>query len=250
MSAMRAKKILWLGLALGLVLGPEAGRAGPRKSYQVQDPVYCHTGAGCPRLLSIAVRHARAWCTSEGGVKVGGQKSDYRCEQRGMQCVVSGEIECLGRVDPRAAPGRPGVEKPAVTCLDPGCRTHLDPGPGRQEQGVHACAEDQVLVGLRARSDDLVCARLGFTAVESQLYSGSRRGGLLACPAGLYLRGASWDRSVLLCSRAERKPGRESLVEAEPLGGLLLCDALGAEAPRVVTAIAADGASILCAPID
>jgi hypothetical protein len=237
MSAMRAKTILCLGLALGLVLGPEVGRAGPRKSYQVQDPVYCHTGAGCPRLLSIAVRHARAWCTSEGGVKVGGQKSDYRCEQRGMQCVVSGEIECQGRVDPRAAPGRPGVEKPAFTCLDPGCRTRLDPGPGRQEQGVHACA-------------DLVCARLGFSALESQLHSGSRRGGLLACPAGLYLRGASWDRSVLLCSRAERKPGRESLVEAEPLGGLLLCDALDAETPRVVTAIAADGASILCAPID
>jgi hypothetical protein len=55
-------------------------------------------------------------------------------------------------------------------------------------------------------------------------------------------------RSAVFAFGAQARAG--SRIEAERLGGLLLCDALDAPKPRVVTAISPDGTAVLCAPLD
>lgn len=195
----------------------------------------CEMRQGCGQLKNTAVSHARSFCVAEGGVKRGERTGDYTCEQRGVYCVVRGQIECWGRFDPTKAPGEeprstqlggpplPGASRPSV-CLDAECSNYVDYSPGHREQGVHACRADYAMVGVGGATGDIVCRRQSARFIESLLDVDTVRNGLRACPVGQVMIGLSDDRSRLLCARFDAEIGSE-IVQRERLElGLQVCE--------------------------
>ncbi len=230
-----------------------AAYAGPSKQYSVQQTTRCAYVSGCPRLRANAASHARGWCTEEGGVKRGGRRRDFRCEQRGIYCVVSGRIECNGKLDARSVPGRPDAStspapRPSKTCLDLDCSRYVDHAPGRREQGAHACPPGHALVGVAGRGGDIVCRRLGTAPLESRLDEGTQRSEMHACPVGMLARGVSDGHGVLLCTRVDADLGREVSQDETGNLGLQVCDERHGEA-YYVTGIDGARSALLCAPL-
>jgi len=242
-----------------LALASPAGAAGPSKDYVVQTTTGCVMVNGCRHQRQVAVGHARQFCQAEGGVKKGDRTSEYRCEQRGMVCVITGRIECHGRVDPTSAPGKdlaappPGGtvqsgERKAPVCLDAACESFVDYAPGHREQGVHACRAGYAMKGVGGATGDIVCRRQSARFVESMIDLATERHGLHTCPPGQVMIGLSDDRSRLLCARFAAKVGGE-IVQKERLElGLQVCDERDG-VPYFLTGIDGARRAISCAPV-
>jgi hypothetical protein len=244
----RATLLLLLAASIWL---PGAAAAEPTLEYRVQEPIYCAYAAGCPRLRRNAVSHARTFCQEEGGLQKGERLRDFRCTQSGIYCVVTGRIECNGRIDPTQVPGVPGGgaaprEPPTTTCLDAECTRFVDHAPGHRELGVHACRSGFVMIGLSGEGNDLVCEALHSPRHETRIEGGTARQGLLACPPGQFLIGVSEDRSRLLCASLGRRPGRERVQDETGNLGLQVCEQ-DADQPVFLTGIDAAREKLLCA---
>jgi hypothetical protein len=248
-----------LALFALLLLGLPAGAAGPSKDYVAQTSTRCVMVNGCRHQRNVAVGHARQFCQAEGGVKKGDRTSDYRCEQRGIVCVITGRIECHGRVDPTGAPGenlqvpspggtlQSGARKPPV-CLDAECESFIDYAPGHREQGVHACRGGYAMTGVGGATGDIVCRRQPARFVESMIDLSTVRHGLHTCPSGQVMIGLSDDRSRLLCARFAAKVGGE-IVQKERLElGLQVCEERNG-VPYFLTGIDGARRAISCAPV-
>jgi len=255
--AARCGGTRWLGAALLAVvalLGAARGEAGPAKEYRVQEPVLCASGQGCPRMLRNAVDHAGQYCQAEGGVLDGGSKRDFRCEQRGIYCVVTGRIECRGRFDPRQPPGQSRAEDrtpPARTrtCLDAACDRFVSHAPGPQEQGTHACPAGFWAAGVSGTGNNLVC-QAGPRAVEApRIDTATRREGLRACPPGMLLRGVDADRTRLLCAPPAARVGGERVQDESGNLGLQVCTGPDGDyaASELLTGVDVAREKILCA---
>lgn len=244
--------------ALGVLALP-AGATGPSKDYVAQTSTRCVMVSGCRHQQKVAVGHARQFCQAEGGVKKGDRTSDYRCEQRGIVCVITGRIECQGRVDPTRPPGQDllvpppggavqsGEGKPPV-CLDAECNSFVDYAPGHREQGVHACRAGYAMTGVGGATGDIVCRRQSARFVESVIDLATVRHGLHTCPSGQVMIGLSDDRSRLLCARFAAKVGGE-IVQKERLElGLQVCEERDG-VPYFLTGIDGARRAISCAPV-
>jgi len=248
----RAGPALLLAL-LALAAPARTARAEPAKTYRVQETTRCAYAQGCARMLGNAVSHARSFCQAEGGVKKGGSKRDFACEQRGIYCVVSGRIECNGRLDPTRAPAPSGFEtsrpiESPPTCLDAGCNKYVDHAPGRREDGLHACPPTHAMAGIAARGGDIVCQALPGEVLESARERGTERRHMRACPQGWLLRGISDDRSELLCSKPAQQVGSEGVQREAGDRGLQICaDERGQ--PRYLAGVDGGRQALLCAPV-
>lgn len=245
-----AGRALGLGLCLVLVhaLVPASLDAMPRKDYREMQTTRCVYTTGCPRMLRAAISHARDFCRNEGGVRRGDVKRDFRCQQQGIYCVVTGVIECNGRIDPTLPPGgeRPLAEWRTTTCLDATCDRYIDHAPGYAEQGVHACRPGFAMVGLSADGGDLVCQGVPSAHAETRVDVDGWRDDLRACPRGQYMIGASGDRSRLLCAAPEGGLGGE-VVQTEPYAqGLQVCQDLDGR-PAYLVGIDPARKRLLCA---
>jgi hypothetical protein len=216
-----------------LAIAPTAA-AGPSKDHTTQRPIRCEINRGCNQMRNTAVGYARSFCQAEGGVLRGELRSDYSCEQRGINCVLRGRIECRGRIDPRQVPGQggpppepgapplPGASRPSV-CLDADCDSYVDYAPGHREQGVHACRAGFAMTGVGGATGDIVCGRQVARFMESTIDLDTARNGLHACPPEQLMIGLSDDRSRLLCARFSAKVSGE-IVQRERLElGLQVC---------------------------
>jgi hypothetical protein len=236
--------------------------AEPSQEYKVQESIRCSYGNGCPRMLRNAMSRATQFCQSEGGVRRGNRRSDFRCEQRGIYCTVSGRIECVGRLDPsggassstapRTSSGfdlLPSGQPPDRTCLDLQCSRYIDHGSGTVEQGVPACDPGFAMVGLSGRGSDFMCARLDTPVLETVLDTETQRAGKHACPPGMFARGIDDRRTTLLCSRCGATPGSEIVVSAPDDQGIQVCNE---DPERTLYVTGVDGAreGLLCAPAE
>ena len=226
---MRLRVAVWMVLSILWLPAASAQADKLRKQYVSQEPTTCIYAYGCRRMQSMAVGHARMFCQADGGVERGTRQGDYKCEQRGMNCVITGEIVCRGRVDPTWAPGAPGAEnaKPAAprqTCLDEACNRYLEDVPGHEEQGIHACREGAAMVGLSGMGSVIVCETLPAAVVESKLDESTQRGGMHVCPKGQLMRGVSEDRSTLLCARVEGRVRDERAQDESNQIGIQACE--------------------------
>ena len=253
---MRSQPV-WLAVATAaLVLVAARAGALPAKEYRVQESTRCSYGQGCPRMLRNAVSHAEQFCQAEGGVLLGGNRRDFRCEQRGIYCVVTGRIECRGRLDPTHVPAPAGVDLPepsqqARTCFDSGCNRFVSHAPGDQEQGTHACPFGYLVVGVSAIGNDLVCQEFPKPVRETRVEREERRSGLLACPRGMAVRGVDEARDALLCAKLDADFGDESVQDERDNRGLQVCDEPEPdEGPaRFVTGLDAERTRLMCAPV-
>jgi len=249
----RGALLLSMALTLGSTVVPSATRAEPSMAYRVQEPTYCVRIDGCPRLRRNAVNRARNFCQAEGGVKKGERNRDFNCQQSGIYCVVTGRIECKGRLDPTAVPGVPGSgsarpTRREVTCLNPDCSRFVDHAPGHREEGVHACRAGFVMIGISGLGLDLVCQALESPRLETRIDASTTRQGLLACPAGQFLVGVSEERSHLLCAQLEQRAKREHLQDESGNLGLQVCE-LDDEQPVFMTGLGGARDKILCATL-
>jgi hypothetical protein len=240
---------------LGVSGPPLASAAGPVRQYRIQETTRCMNWQGCPRMLRNAVDHANQFCRGEGGVLKGDQRRDYRCEQRGVYCVVTGRIECRGRFDPTRVPG--GADPPPTpprtrTCLDTECTRFVSHAPGEQERGLHACPPGYLLAGVSGAGYNLVCQALPSPPLESRIERDTRREGLVACPSGSVARGVSEDRTTLLCERLGASVSHERVQDEGDYLGLQVCtDAQGDyDARRFVTGVDPDRKRLLCADVE
>jgi hypothetical protein len=221
-----------LGLLAASTLSAPA-QALPTKEYRVQEPTRCSHGRGCGRMLRNAVNQARTFCQAEGGVLRGERTRDFRCEQRAIYCVVSGRIECHGRLDPRDSIEKTlGLPIPTETkraqpdgrtCLDANCARYIDHAPGRREEGLHACPNGHAMIGMSGRGYDIVCQVMERPILESRPDRDTLRTGMHACPVGWLMRGMSDDLSVLLCSRLREKLGAEIAQDETDNYGMQVC---------------------------
>jgi len=247
-------------LALALILvaaGPAT--AEPSKEYRDSTTTRCVMArGGCRELKSIAVGRARSFCTAEGGVKVGAQQSDFRCEQRGINCVITGRIECNGRIDPRKPPmpsgftsrtgeSTTGRATRGPTCLDAECTSFVDYAPGHREQGMHACRDGYAMTGVGGATGDIVCRKLKARAIETRPDRSTVRFGMRTCPSGMLVRGLADDRSALLCTRYQADLGAEFVQKEELNHGLQVCEEMQGE-PHYLTGIDGAREGIVCAP--
>lgn len=241
--------LFWLAIAAG------AAEALPAKEYRAQENTRCMEWRGCPRLLRNAVSHAERFCREEGGVLRGGNNRDFRCEQRGIYCVVTGRIECRGRLDPTRRPGdaggAAGDAQRARTCLDEGCRRFVSHAPGEIERGTHACPAGHLVAGVSGAGNNLVCQAVPRPALETIVETANRRMGLLACPPGMVVRGVSEDRTRLLCVRASLAVGEERVQDESGFLGLQACTDEQGEysAQRLLTGVDPERQKILCATV-
>jgi hypothetical protein len=249
MTAPRA--LLVLG-AIWTIAGPGVGiaSAGPTKAYRSSEPVPCHYARGCRQMRKNATMHAKRWCQAEGGVERGASPTDYTCRQSDIQCIITGKIECKGRLDPTKGPGgqQGGSGSPSKqkTCLNEDCNRYIDHARGHQEQGTHACMKGFAMVGLSGMGDEIVCETLQSPVLETLVDEDTMRVKMHACPTGWYMRGVSDDRALLLCSRIGRSMAAERVQdEAEQLG-MQVCDPRD-EKPAFLTGIDGARQGILCA---
>jgi hypothetical protein len=244
-----------LGLLLAIVVlsAGSAHAQGKSTEYRRQESTRCTYGQGCPRMMRNAVNYATEFCRAEGGVRTGGTKSDFKCEQRGIYCQILGRITCVGRFDPNTAglpPGRSHLSTVSTgrTCLNAACSKFVDHSPGNREQGVHACPTGHGMVGLSRPRSDVVCHALEDEETDSVLDTTTLRADMRACPPGMYLRGVSDHRTQLLCSSGPATVGAE-VVQREPLThGIQVCEEVD-ETPRFMTGLDVESAGLLCAPV-
>lgn len=245
------RALLVLGM-LWTIAGPGAGtaQAGPTKAYRSSEPVLCQYAAGCPRMRKNATMHAKRWCQAEGGVERGASTGDYTCRQSGIQCVITGQIACKGRMDPTKGPGgqlgASGSPARQKTCLEEDCTRYIDHALGHQEMGTHACMKGFAMVGLSGMGDNIVCETLQSPALETVVDEGTLRLDMHACPADWYMRGVSEDRALLLCSRIGRPMEAERVQDESEQLGMQVC-APRDEKPAYLTGIDGARQGLLCA---
>jgi hypothetical protein len=252
---MRRQQAL-VALAM-LALVASSAEALPAKDYRVQESIRCANGQGCPRMLRNARSHAEQFCQAEGGVLKGANRRDFRCEQRGIYCVVSGRIECRGRFDPTHAPTQPGVDpsSPPVdrtrTCLDAECSRFISHPPGLEERGTHVCPYGYLVVGVSGLGNSLVCQELSKPVRKTTVEREVRRQDLLACPPGMVVRGVNEDRDTLLCAELDAEVGPETVQDESDHKGLQVCDEIDPDGPsiRFVTGLDPARTRLMCAPL-
>lgn len=243
-------------IASCLILLAAQAQAMPIKDYRKQESTRCSNGQGCPRMLRNAVSNAEQFCREEGGVLKGGTKREFRCEQRGIYCVVSGRIECRGRFDPTHVPSPPGMDLSerrtrTRTCLDADCNRFISHAPGEQDRGTHACPYGYLAVGVSGMGNDLICQEFPKPVRESHVERDVKRRGLLACPAGMVMRGVNEDRDTLLCARLDADVGKEHVQDESDHKGLQVCPGADPDdgPPQFVTGLDAARTQLMCAPL-